>query len=143
MKKLAKSLAIVLLIVMSLALLVSCGPNSDPDKALASLKKNEFVAGKATDAFSLGVVQVAIGASNGDITAIVSGSKVAKDDENNTKGDSITIIYFKDGKTADKLWTKIEEYANEKNEDKESDWVIKKSGAMVYFGTKGGVKAAA
>ena len=39
---------------------------------------------------------------------------------------------------------KVEKYADEKKDDKaeDSDWVVKQSGAMIYFGTKAAIKAA-
>lgn len=131
MKKLVKSLAIVMLIVMSLTLLVSCGPNSDPDKAIASLKDNNYAAIK--DTALAGVIGLFLGDVKA-IDAIVVGTNAEE---------IITIVYFKDSKTASTYWDKMQEYADKENKDKNPDWVVKKSGKMIYFGTKEGAKAAA
>ena len=42
MKKFAKVMALALIAVLSLAVLVSCGPASDPDKAEAALKRTDM-----------------------------------------------------------------------------------------------------
>ncbi|MCH5151865.1 MAG: hypothetical protein J1F65_04315 [Clostridiales bacterium] len=139
MKKFAKIMAVVLVAVMALALLVSCGPASDPDKALAALKDNGYVlAAKNTGLLSLTAVEVIVGAERGDVVAIVTGTKT--DDDN--KLQTITIWYFKDSAAANKAWDKAQQHANSEKDDDASDWVVAKSGAMIYYGTSQAVKDA-
>lgn len=137
MKKFAKITAVALVVVMALALLVACGPASDPDKAVEALKKNGYEPVKATNAIALGITEALIGAERGDLVATVSATKI--DDDKNTQ--SITIWYFKNAAAANKCWDKAQSESN-KDKDKDSDWVCKKSGAMIYFGTTQGVKDA-
>ena len=139
MKKFAKIMAVALVAVMALALLVSCGPASDPDKALAALKGNDYKAAtKLTDAISLGLTEAALGSERGDLVAIVSGSKT----DDNQKLQTVTILYFKDAASASKAWNKAQEYAEGEKDKDASDWVVAKSGAMIYYGTSQAVKDA-
>ena len=138
MKKFAKITAVALVVVMALAVLVACGPNSNPDKALESLKKNEYTAAKDTLLVPAALKLLGV---NG-IDTVISGTKSVKDGDK-TKLESVTVIYFTDAKAAKDAWAKVEEYANKENKDKDPDWTVKQSGAMIYYGTKAGIKAAA
>ena len=134
MKKFARMIALALVMVMSVAMLASCGaPNSDPEKALAALKDNDYVA--AEDKYIIPTALALLGVK--DIDCVVSGS--ATIDE---KFETVTIIYFEDKDAANEAWEKVEEYANKEKDEKAENWVCKKSGAMIYFGTTNGVKAA-
>ena len=134
MKKFVKVLALTLVLVMSVAMLASCGaPNKDPEKALEALKENEYTAAK--DSTIIPVALALVGVK--DIDCVVSGT--AKIDD---KLEHVTIIYFEDKDAAEAAWEKVQEYAEDKKSDEDTDWVIKKSGAMIYFGTKDAVKAA-
>ena len=134
MKKFTRILALTLVLVMSVAMLASCGaPNKDPDDALAALKDNEYFAAKDTT-----IVPIALkllGVDN--IDCVVTGSATIDD-----KFETVTIIYFESKDDANDAWEKVQEYAEDKKDDKAEDWVCKKSGAMIYFGTPNGVKAA-
>lgn len=137
MKKSVKILSVALIAIMAFAMLVACGPASDPDKALSALKKNEYQA--AEDKV---VIPTALALSGvKDLETVITGSKVVKKDDK-SKIETITIIYFKDSSAANDAWDKVKEYANKENKDKDSDFVIEKSGAMIYFGTKQAVKDA-
>ena len=134
MKKFVKVLALTLVLVMSVAMLASCGaPNKDPEKALEALKENEYTAAK--DSTIIPVALALVGVK--DIDCVVSGT--AKIDD---KLEHVTIIYFEDKDAAEAAWEKVQEYAEDKKSDEDTDWVIKKSGAMIYYGTSAGVKAA-
>lgn len=134
MKKFVKVLALTLVLVMSVAMLASCGaPNKDPEKALEALKENEYNAAK--DSTIIPVALALVGVK--DIDCVVSGT--AKIDD---KLEHVTIIYFEDKDAAEAAWEKVQEYAEDKKSDEDTDWVIKKSGAMIYYGTSAGVKAA-
>ena len=138
MKKFAKFMAVALVAVMALALLVSCGPASDPDKALAALKGNGYTAAaKLTDAISLTAAEAIVSANRGDITSIV---KATKTDDNNAL-QTVTIWYFKDAAAAKNALEKAEEYADAQKGDS-TTWVFGHSGAMIYWGTSDAVKAA-
>ena len=127
MKKFAKITAVVLVAVMALALLVSCGPAANPDKAVAALKDNGYAAGK-----------VSTGGYNG-LEAIVSGSKGLLTGDFQT----ITIYYFESASAANDAWESIQSDSNkDKEKNKDSDWVCKKSGKVIYYGTKQAVKDA-
>ena len=137
MKKFAKVMAVALVAVMALAVLVACGPASDPQKAIDALKKNEYSAAK--DSLVVPTALKALGVSG--VETVVSGSKSVKDGDKN-KVETVTIVYFTDAKAAKEAWTKVEEYANKDNKDKDSDWTVKQSGAMIYWGTKAAINAA-
>ena len=53
-------------------------------------------------------------------------------------------MYFEEAADANDSWDKIQEYADKNKDDdaKDSEWVCKKSGKMIYFGTKNAVAAA-
>ena len=132
MKKFARILSFALVAVMLCATLVACGaPAKDPDDALAALKENGYTAVKDTVASPLALK--ALGVKN--VTSVVSGTKVADD-----KGESI-IVYFEDKDAAKDSFEKLEEYAEEEK-DEDATWVVKQSGAMIYFGTEQAIKDA-
>lgn len=127
MKKFAKIMALMLVVAMGVAMLVACAPASDPEKALSALKKNGYTAGK---------VNAIIGVKG--IDCVVSGS-------NGTEGKEghVTIVYFTSKDAADSAWESVQKYAkSEDKESKDSDWKIKKSGKMIYWGDSNGIKSA-
>ena len=135
MKKSIRILALTMVTVMLCLTLASCGgPNADPNKALESLKDNGITwAGKDTI-----VIPMALGALGVDgIDTVVSGTGKIDD-----KYAHITIIYFEEKEDANDAWENVQKYADDKKDDDASDWVCKKSGKMIYFGTKAAIKAA-
>jgi hypothetical protein len=134
MKKFARIIALALVMVMSVAMLASCGaPNKDPEKALAALKENEYVALKSE---GLAVAGLALAGIKG-VDCVVSGSATIDD-----KFETVTILYFTSKDAANEAWEDAQKYADGEKDSKAEDWVCKKSGAMIYFGTPNGVKAA-
>ncbi len=139
-KSTVKVLALALVAVIMCLALVSCGgPNADPDKAVEALEKNDYKAEKIEDS---GLGALVIGAMKlagiEGIDCVVTGTAVIDD-----KAEHITVIYFDDSKTADAEWEDVQKYMDEeKDDDKDTDWVIKKSGKMIYFGTEAAIKAA-
>jgi len=133
MKKTLRLLALSIVLVTLVAAFASCGgPAKDPADALAALKENEYAA--AEDKY---IVPLALKAANVQkVKTVVSGTKITEDGT-----EHITIVYFEDKDAANDAWENVEKYANN-NAKNESDWVVKKSGAMIYFGTSAGVKAA-
>ncbi|MBQ7347139.1 MAG: hypothetical protein IJW55_04205 [Clostridia bacterium] len=133
MKKALRILALSIVLVTLVAAFASCGgPAKDPDDALAALKENDYAA--AEDKVLIPLALKALGVD--DIDSVVSGTKTA-----DGKVEHITIVYFEDKDAANEAWETVEKYAEDNKED-DSDWVVKKSGAMIYYGTSAGVKAA-
>ena len=135
MKKFTKIAAVALVAIMALAMLVACGPASDPDKAIAALKKHEYTAAKDT------VVSAALKLIGVNVEAVVSGSKTVKDGDK-AKLETVTIVYFTDSSAAKDAFSKVEDYAKKQNKENDSDWTVKQSGAMIYWGTSAAIKAA-
>lgn len=134
MKKTLRLIALALVLVMSVAMLASCGaPNKDPDDAIAALKDNGYKAGK--DNILVPLALTALGVDG--VKTVISGSAVIDD-----KYETVTVIYFESKDDANDAWEKVQEYANDKKDEKAEDWVCKKSGAMIYYGTPAAVKAA-
>ncbi len=136
MKKITKILSVALLAVMCLTLLVACAPNSDPDKAVEHLKKNGYTAAKEEGLIS-GILSLGLK----DLECIVSGTGSSEDKDGNKQIEHVTIYYFEDSAAAKAAMEDIEGLFN-KEKDKDSDWVFKQFGSMIYYGTKNGVKAA-
>ena len=138
MKKSIKVLAVVLTFVMLALTLTSCAPKSDPDKAVNALKKKEYVAAQDT-----AIVPAAIKLLTGkNVDSFVSGTKTVEDKDGNKTTETVGIVYFATKKDANEAWEKMKDYANDQNKDKSSDWQIKKSGKMIYWGTSAAIKAA-
>lgn len=132
MKKFVKVTAVALVAVMALALLVACGPASDPDKALAALKENGYTATKVSAGSYEGLTAVVTG-TKGLLSGLLGGGDVQ----------FITIFYFESSKAANEAWADIQEVAGkDSNKKDDSDWVVEKSGSMIYYGTKQAVKDA-
>lgn len=134
MKKTLRLVAFALVLVTLVAAFASCGgPAKDPDDALAALKENDYAAVKSdtlvTAALTLAGVK--------NVDSVVSGSATIDD-----KFETVTILYFADKDAANEAWENAQKYASDKKDDKAEDWVCKKSGAMIYFGTPNAVKAA-
>ena len=130
MKKFTKILALTLVLIMSVAMFASCAaPNKDPEKAKEALEDNDYT------------VQMIDGDLAGKLMDGLEAYVAAFDDDEN----AVFIYYFKDKDAANDAWDEIEEEIKELEEEaKEEDVEIvsKKSGKMIYFGTKDAVKAA-
>ena len=136
MKKFAQFISLALVAVMCVALLASCAPASDPDKAVAALKDAGYVAGKDTG------LSAFISALTGNkLSAVVSGTKT--DDDKNLQ--TVYILYYETADDAKSAYesSALKKYFDDKKENKEeTDYVYAKSGKMVYFGTKTAIKDA-
>lgn len=137
MKKFSKIFALTLVCVLAVAMLCACAPNSNPDKAIEALKKNEYTAAKDTTVVPAALTLLGVKG----VDSVVSGTKVVGEGEN-AKTEHVTIIYFTSNDTANAAWDKVQEYANKDSDKNESDWSITKSGKMVYYGTSAAIKAA-
>ena len=135
-KNIIRILAIFLVCVTSCVMLASCqAPNQDPDKALEALKSNGVTFAGKDDTYLPGILTLA-GVKGVD--CVVSGT--GKIDGEYAH---ITIIYFDEASDANDAWEEIQDRADEEKKDAEdSQWVCKKSGKMIYYGTKNAIKAA-
>ena len=140
MKKFTKILALALVAIMSLVVFAACAPNADPVKAEAALKENGYTAGK-DDTIVPGILGFA---GIKDVDCVVSGSLLVEGEgDEDDKLEHVTIVYFESAEAAEAAWEKMQDYAAKEDEDaKESDWTIKRSGAMIYYGTSAAIKAA-
>ena len=134
-KKIISVISVALVAVVLVAALVACGPASNPDKALSALKDNGYTAAKDDT-----VVPAALTLKG--IDCVVSGTNVSDESV-----ESVTIVYFTSSDAANEAWSTVRKYATEKNSsdnkgDPDTDFVINKSGKMIYYGTSAGVKAA-
>lgn len=137
MKKTIKILAVAIVTVLLCLTFVSCGaPNADPDKALEALKENGINWATKDDVATPLVLR---GLGVDDVDCVVSGT--GKIDGEYAH---ITIIYFEEAEDAKEEWEDVLKYADDEKDDeaKDSEWVCKKSGKMIYFGTKNAVAAA-
>ena len=132
-KTFVKLIALMIVVVFAAMTLASCGaaPNANPEKAEKALEKKGYKVEVFDDAITLGVYAAMLGAD--DIECVVMGND--KDDKNET----VIIFYFGDKDDADAAWDAVEELAEE-NENE--DIIIKKSGKMIWMGTKKAIKAA-
>lgn len=129
MKKMIRTLALVLILALSVCALASCAPASDPDKAMAALDKNGYHPIKLD------------GGSYEGCIAVVSGTKI-ETTGNSVVVNSANIYYFEDSKSANDAWEALQGKAEDDKKDDESNWILKKSGKMIYWGTKDGIAAA-
>ena len=139
MKKITKLLTLSLVLLLLLGTLAACGatPNSDPAAAKTALEDSGYAVTLVQDGFldkaALAVFELA---GIDDIEAGVSGT--------NKDGEHVTIFYFEEAEDAAEEWDDVKKYMNDEkaDEEKESEWVIDKSGKMIFFGTKNAIKAA-
>lgn len=137
MKKFTKVLAVALVCIMSVAVLAACAPNSDPDKAKSALENNGYTAVKDTKITPAALILLGISG----VDCVVTGTKTV-DNGDSKKVESVTIVYFSSADAVNSAWDKIQKYANDENENNDSDWSVNKSGKIVYFGTSAAIKAA-
>lgn len=137
MKKFAKIAALALVVVMSLAMLVACAPNSNPDKALEALKKNGYTAAKDANVVPAALTLAGVKG----VDTVISGTKSSGEGDD-AKVDHVTVIYFASADQAKAAWDKVKSYAEKDEDSKDSDWTITQSGKMIYYGTKAGIAAA-
>ena len=128
MKKTIRLVAVAMVAVMLCLSLASCGaPNADPEKAVDALKESGLIAVKVPNVLGIG-----------DVETTVSGTGKIDDEFAH-----ITIFYFEDKEDANEAWDGIQDkYEDAKKDNEDADWVCKKSGKMIYYGTKNAVKAA-
>ena len=137
MKNILRFAAVAMVAIMLCLTLASCGgPNADPDDALAALKENGVT--WATKDNTARPATYKLAGIDG-VECVVSG--IGKIEEEYA---FIKIIYFETKDDANDAWEKIQDDFEEDKEDskEESNWVCKKSGKMIYYGTKNAIDAA-
>ena len=131
MKTFVKVLALSLVAVMMCAVLVSCGgPNKDPKKAAEALEEAGYAVQLADENMPEGY------------EATIIATKI---DLENEKVDFISIAYYSDTEVLNADWEEAQDSVKDMAEEmglEESEIVVKKSGKMIYIGTKDAVKAA-
>lgn len=134
MKKTLRLVALSLVLVTLVAAFASCGgPAKNPDDAKAALEKNDYVVFKSDVALTTALAVAGVK----NVDSVISASATIDD-----KFETVTILYFKDKNAANEAWENAQKYADDEKDDKAEDWVCKKSGAMIYFGTPNAIKAA-
>ena len=126
-KTIMKISALAILVAMVCVMIVSCAPASKPEDAKAALED----AGYTVILNDGGLIGSALLPEGAEATLVA----VKGDDE------YISITYYKDKDALNDAWDKIEDDVKEIKEEYE-DVVCKKSGNMIYFGTKQAVKDA-
>lgn len=140
MKKAIKLIALSLVLVMAVLALASCAaPNADPDKAKEALEDNGYTVQKLSGKISTAAISAIIGE---DVDCVITAQKLDKEEETL---DVLCVLYFEEADNANDAWEKAQDYAEDAKDDdvEDSDWVVEKSGKMIWFGTKNAVKAAA
>ena len=136
--KTTKILSIVLCFILIALALVACAPKKDPEKAKASLESNGYEIHDTVD-YLAGIASAIMGSK---IDATVTATKEEKDADGNSKTEYIVIIYYKTSADAKAAWEDAQKNAEEDKTGDDSDWVVARSGRMIYWGTKAAVKAA-
>ena len=137
MKTFVKIIALALVTVFVCATLASCAlmaPNADPEKAEKSLEKKGYEVELIDDKYSLGFISLGTGVS--DLECVLTA--VDKED----KDEAVRIYYFAEKESADEAWEKYFEKLAEKAKEEDSDIIVKKSGKMIWYGTKKAINAA-
>lgn len=129
MKKLFKITSLTLVMLMLITSLVACGgPAKVPADAKAALEANGYGV-ILTDGKALEAIASAMGIDDLDAKIVAT----SKDDLD----DYVIIYYFEEADDATAAWDKIQAEAEKKDAE-----VVKKSGAIIYYGTETAVKAA-
>ena len=131
-KRVAIITALVALVVICTVALCACGPNADPDKAVASLKANNYSAYKDGSLIPAAMKLFGI---NG-VDCVVSGFY-----SDNDKSETIYIVYFYTNEQASESYEEVKSYFEEEK-DADSGWDLGQNGKVVWYGTSAAVKAA-
>lgn len=132
MKNVLKLITLMLVLVMTLGALASCGgPNSNPEKAEEALKDNAYEVIVADSKAQLLVYGL------DDLDCVITAWSEEDEDE------VIMIFYFENKEAAsDAFDSDIFEELVEQTDKKGDDLIVKASGKMIYIGTKNAIKAA-
>lgn len=142
MKKMIRILAVAIVLATLVTVLASCAakPNQDPAAAVKALEQNHYRI-LADDAEALPAEYAKDGIA--DVTHVVVATRVETDKKGEQQVEGVTILYFKDAAAAKAALSKATDLLNVESVDSiGSKYTVKQSGAMIYAGTKGAIKAA-
>ena len=132
-KTISTCLAVLLFLLVTLSFASCDKPNADPDAAVQALKDADYedVAKRDSRAVSVDGVEWH-----------VSGIRIKAG-----LCEWVEIYYFEDAVSANEAWEEVQEIADKwfdgsDPENYGSAFACKKSGNMIYFGTKNGIKDA-
>lgn len=132
MKKLIKLSALALVLIMMVAAFASCAaPAKDPKDAKKALEDADYEVMLIDDETTLKYMGV------DGLTAYLYAF--------NEDEEGIYIYYFEDKDAANDAWEDIEkevEELKEAAEEEDVELIVKKSGSMIWYGTKAAIKAA-
>ena len=127
MKTSLKRLFLMALVLVPMFFLASCKPAANPEKAQEALEKKDYIVelyeGELLALSPYEGLEAMLMAYNEDEEAIV-------------------IYYFETSKDAKEAWDELEDELKEEVEDEEKKIVVKRSGKMIYAGTKQAIKDA-
>ncbi len=133
MKKTIKLIALMLVLVLSVVTLASClPPNPDPEKAIEALEENGYKA--AHDDKIIPIAFKLRGIKDLD-DVVIASAKIDGELE------YVTILYFDDADAAKAAWEEVQDYAEETEDEDDSDWTIGKFSNMIWYGTEAAIKA--
>ena len=135
MKTFVRILVLALAAALLAAVLASCAPAKDPDKAVEALKKEEYTVVKDDSVVPAALTLFGVKG----VDCIVKGSKTVENKDGEKTSEAVLIVYFTDAGSAKDALDKVKAYY-ENEKDAKEDW--KQSGKMVYSGTAAGIKAA-
>lgn len=128
--------AIIVLVMLTTVVLTACSPAADPAKAKEALEKNGYTVVVDRNIQPAALTLVGIKGVDTVLEATYS-----KDDQS----EFLCVLYFTSASAAKDAWDAAKKEAeDEKKQDKkdDSDWVVGKSGKLIWYGTKAAVKAA-
>ena len=135
MKKIVSTVLICVLLLGCIFTLTSCfGPNSDPEKAKASLEEVGYSVTLTDNDLALALLGL------DGLSAVVNAFKVSLG--NGLNFDGVTIYYFEDSDSAKSAYDKIVGEAEEKEEEEEATIEVGKFGKLVWYGTAQAIDAA-
>ena len=125
MKRILSAILVCVLMLGCVLTLVSCGgPNKDPKKAKEALEKAEYT-----------VMLIEGDAAGEGIEAMLTA--VSKDGK-----DQIAIVYYEKKADAKEAYKEAKDALKELGDKAPENYVVGKSGKVVWTGTKDAVKAA-
>ena len=142
MKKYVKIVTLALALVLALAALTACGMSNNPKKTKKALESRDYTVeviigdGDLEAQAELDSYADEMNLTAGELVAMLTASK--GEAENDVPENFIYIYYVKDSKSANKFWDSNQEQI-EKTKETYKDakgFEMKKSGSVVYFGTK-------